>query len=66
MFRNRKIAKKLVAAGSCVDTSFMVYLNNDEPAVFPTHDDCMDYIRSYRENNCIFKMQIYRIETYSL
>lgn len=66
MFFKRKIAKKLAKIGACVDTSYMVYVNNDEPVSFPSKDNLMSYLREYRSNNVISRLQIYRIETYSL
>lgn len=62
----RKIARKLAKIGSMVDTSYMVYVNNDEPCMFPSQSDALSYIKEYRESNQIFRLQIYRIETYSL
>lgn len=60
------MAKRLVKIGSCVDTSFMVYVNNDEPISFPTKDNVLSYLKEYRSDNVISRLQIYRIETYSL
>lgn len=66
MFSQRKIAKKLSSVGSRVDCSYLVYINNNEPVTLATHDECMSYIREYRFNNVIFKLQIFRFEVYSL
>lgn len=66
MFSTRRVAKKLASVGSRVDCSYLVYINNDEPVTFSTHDECMSYIREYRSNNVIFKLQIFRCEVYSL
>lgn len=66
MFEKRKMLKRLAKIGSCVDTSFIVYVNNDEPISFPHYDDCVAYLKRYRDNNPISKLQIFRIETYSL
>lgn len=60
------MAKRLAKIGSCVDTSFMVYVNNEEPISFPTMDNVLSYLKEYRSNNVICRLQIYRIETYSL
>ena len=66
MFRNFKLRKRLAKIGSSIDTSFLVYINNEEPMSFPSQDSCFDYIKSFRSDNVIFKLQIFRIETYSL
>lgn len=60
------MAKRLAAIGSTVDISFLLYLNNDEPISFPSYDDALNYLRDYRSQNVISRLQIYRIETYSL
>lgn len=65
-FFRRICAKRLANIGSIVDTSYLVYLNNEGPMSFPTKDDAFKYIKNYRDNNVIFKLQIYRIESYSL
>lgn len=61
-----KIAQKLAEIGSCVDTSFIVYVNNDEPISFPAKKNLVSYLEEYRTYNVISRLQIYRIETYSL
>lgn len=66
MFKKRKMAKQLASVGSHVDTSYMIYVNNEEPVMFPSRDECMSYLKQFRESNEIFKLQIFRIETYSL
>lgn len=66
MLSKRSIRKKLVSIGSRVDESFCVYVNNDDPKYFSCHDDAISYLQNYRENNVIFKLQLFRIETYSL
>lgn len=66
MFFKRKVARKLAKIGSCVDTSFMVYINNDEPVSFPSKENLLSYLKEYRLCNVISRLQIYRIETYSL
>lgn len=66
MFWRRKIAKRLAQIGSNVDTSYMCFVNNDDPCTFPSYDDILSYLKQYRENNVISRLQIYRIETYSL
>lgn len=66
MFKRRKLLRKLADVGSSVDVSYMVYINNDEPCVFPSKDDAISYIRQYRLATSIFKLQLFRIEVYSL
>lgn len=66
MFEKRKMAKRLAKIGSCVDMSFLLYINNEEPISFPTYANCVAYLKEFRENNVISKLQIFRIETYSL
>lgn len=60
------MAKKLAAIGSCVDSSYMIYINNDEPKVFPDKEVAMSFINEYRSQNVIFKLQLYRCDVYSL
>lgn len=66
MFKNRKLAKRLQKIGVQVDETFMVYINNDDGKSFNSYADTLTYIKEYRECNAIFKLQIFRIETYSL
>ena len=66
MCRNRKIRKRLNEIGSHVETTFMLYVNNENPMMFDEKRQLVDYLKHFREENEIFKLQIYRIETYSL
>lgn len=66
MFKKRKLARKLASIGSHVESVYMVYLNNNEPLSFSSKSDLTSYVEHFREENVIFKLQIYRIETYSL
>lgn len=66
MFRNHKLRRRLAKIGSNVDVNYLLYLNNQEPITFPSQEACFKYIQDYRSENVIFKLQIYRIETYSL
>lgn len=63
MFRIRKRLKK---DGSLVETNYCLCLNNEEPMYFPNRDALRDYLQKYREQNEIFNLQLFRIETYSL
>lgn len=58
--------RKLSEVGSRVDESYMLYVNNDEPVRFETKDAAFKYLSDYRDNNVIFNLGVYRIETYSL
>lgn len=65
--RKRKLgSKRLAEVGSLIDTSFVLYVNNLEPISFATKDAAFKYLSEFRSENVIFKLQIYRIETYSL
>lgn len=64
--RKRKLAKRLAAVGSRVDEQYLLYVNNDEPICFTDYQSVIEAIQKYRERNEIFKLQIFRIETYSL
>lgn len=66
MLSSLKYRKRLKRIGSSVDTSYMLYINNQQPISFPTQDDCFRYIKDFRRENVIFKLEIFRIETYSL
>lgn len=66
MLSNWKLRRRLCQIGTSVDVSYLLYLNNQEPIHFPSQNDCFAYIRQFRNENEIFKLQVYRIETYSL
>ena len=66
MFKKRKLRKRFEKIGSQVDVAYLLYLNNQEPIHFPSESDAMKYIQDFRQENEIFKLQIFRIETYSL
>ena len=66
MLFKRRIARKLAKIGSQVDDSYMVYVNNEEPITFPSKDNLLSYLKEYRSCNVISRLQIFRIETYSL
>lgn len=66
MFFKRKIAKRLAQIGSMIDTNYMLYINNEKPMSFQSYDDVISYLKEFRSNNVISKLQIFRIETYSL
>lgn len=64
--RKHKLAKRLADVGCSIDTSYVLYVNNLDPISFPTKDAALKYLSEFRSENVIFKLQIYRIETYSL
>lgn len=66
MFRNLKLRRRLRQIGTSVDVSYLLYLNNQDPIHFPSQNDCFAYVKQFRNENEIFKLQIFRIETYSL
>lgn len=64
--KNRKLRKRLSEVGSSVSTSYLLYVNNENPMSFDSKHQVFSYLKRFREENVIFKLQIYRIETYSL
>lgn len=66
LFKRRKLAQRLARIGSCVDTSYLLYVNNEDAMSFHSYDDALSYLKSFRSDNIIYKLQIFRIETYSL
>lgn len=64
--RKRKLLKRLESLGTSVDITFMVYINNNAPQSFSSEKEAFSYINMYRDNNVIFNLGIYRIETFSL
>lgn len=66
MFKWLKLRKRVKKDGVLIETSFALFLNNQDMIQFPSRDALQKYLKEYRTNNEIFKMQLYRIETYSL
>ena len=66
MFSNLKYRKRINKDGVLIETKFILYLNNQDAVQFDSRDCMQKYLKKFRENNEIFKMQIYKIETYSL
>lgn len=66
LFRRKQLKSALENAGSHVDTSFLVYVNNESPMKFVFKDDVFDYLEKYRKGTEIFKLQIFKVETYSI
>lgn len=66
MFKNAKYRKRLRQIGSCVDVQFLLYVNNEEPMQFADEKSAIAYLKNFRKENEIFKIQMYRIESYSL
>lgn len=65
MFRN-KFKKRLKDNGTLVDCQYLLFVNNQDPMTFPTREAALSYIQKYRKETEIFKLQIFRVETYSL
>lgn len=66
MLSNWKLRRRFRQIGTSVDVSYLLYLNNQEPIHFPSQKDCFAYVKQFRNENVIFKLEIFRIETYSL
>lgn len=66
MFRTLKLKRRLKSVGDVIETQFVVFLNNVDPMYFNSRVELENYLCSFREENEIFKLQIYRVETYSL
>lgn len=66
MFKWFRINRRLKKEGTLVESSFILYLNNLDPISFENRVDLSAYLKKYRADNEIFKLQIYRIETYSI
>lgn len=62
----RKTARQLAEIGSVVDTTFEVYINNDEPRNYPDYESAVAAIKEYRDANVIFSLKVYRINIFSL
>lgn len=65
LFR-RKVSKRLNSDGVKVDTEFLLFINDFDPRSFSNRDELRDYLQRFRNENEINKLQIYRVETYSL
>lgn len=66
MFKWFRINRRLKKEGILVESSYLLYLNNLEPISFENRSDLSAYLKKFRADNEIFKLQIYRIETYSI
>lgn len=66
MFDRIRNRRRLSKIGSCVETSFLLYVNEVEPISFPDRDSVVSYLSRFRETTPIYSLKIYRIETYSL
>lgn len=62
----RRLNKRLNQDGVFVSCEFLLYLNNESPMRFESRENLADYLKKYRADNEIFKLQIYKIKTYSL
>ena len=66
MFRRLKLKRRLKSLGDLVETQYVVFLNNVDPMYFNSRVELYEFLCSFRKENEIFKLQIFRIETYSL
>lgn len=66
MFKWFRINRRLKKEGILVESSYILYLNNLDPISFENRADLSAYLKKYRADNEIFKLQIYRVETYSI
>lgn len=70
MFRmpnlNLRFRRRLKSTGDLVETQYVVFLNNVDPMYFNSRAELDDYLTNFRKENGIFKLQIFRVETYSL
>lgn len=66
MFKRRKYLKRLLSLGTNVLVCFRVVVNDCEPIEFSDYDEVVSYLTRYRESNVIYKLQIFRVEIYSL
>lgn len=70
MFRmpklNLSFRRRLKSTGDLVETQYVVFLNNVDPMYFNSRAELDDYFSNFRKENEIFKLQIFRVETYSL
>ena len=58
--------RRLKSTGDLVETQYVVFLNNVDPIYFNSRAELDDYLSKFRKENEIFKLQIFRVETYSL
>lgn len=61
-----KIRRRLNRQGECIETSYLLYLNNLDPMTFPTREALADYLAKYRNENDIFTLHLCRVDVYSL
>ena len=64
--KNRKLKKRISKEGTLSECKYMVYLNNDEPRTFDNRSELQSFLEKYRSTNEIFRLQIFRVEVYSL
>lgn len=62
----RRLDVRLKNDGELVETIFMLYVNNHEPMNFATRSALSQYLTNFRKENEIFKLQIFKVESYSL
>lgn len=58
--------RALRADGVCVETQFVLHLNNDEPRYFISKSDLIEFLNRYSETNKIFAIHMFRVDCFSL
>lgn len=65
-FRSRKIQKRLDSSGSFIESQYVLFVNNVDPLYFNSRQELMLYLDEFRSHTSIFKLQMFRVDTYSL
>ena len=66
MFDRIKYRRRLSKIGSCVESSFLLYVNEVEPMTFPDKESVVSYLTRFRDTTPVYNLKIYRVETYSI
>lgn len=66
MLRMLKIRRRLKSDGVLVESQFVLFVNNVDPMYFQSRADLDNYLNEFRSHTSIFKLQIFRVDTYSL
>lgn len=66
MFKRRKLLKRLQSLGSNVLVSYRVIINHEISQDLSSMEEVKSFLSSYRDNNVIYSLELYRIEIYSL
>lgn len=65
LFRKRML-KKVSSDGTLQSQSFVVLVNNEPLKMFDSKEDALAYLFRFRNENQIFSLSFYRVDTYSL